>query len=223
MDLKTVCAKICAPPSRAEARREKVIETARTLFAENGFHNTGIAQIAKHSGVFVGQIYRDFSNKEDIVAAIVARDLEIFLDDNPLRQAALAGDAIAVREWIAEFVASDTKDDDQCKVIADILAESTRNERIATIVGTLQDRMQETIADALAVLAPDAEQEPRRLLLTEVILTISAGVFHRRLMQAGAIDPTVITALRYMINREIDALIAPTEYAAPVLEHCIHS
>lgn len=221
MDLKTVCASLCAPPSRAEARREKVIETARTLFAENGFHNTGIAQIAKHSGVFVGQIYRDFSNKEDIVAAIVARDLEIFLDDNPLRQAALAGDAVAVREWIAEFIASDTKDDDQCRVVADILAESTRNERIANIVGTLQERVRETITSALTVLAPDAEQEPRRVLLTEVILTISAGVFHRRLMQAGAIDPAVITALRCVINREIDALIAPEDHVAPILERYV--
>ena len=56
--------------TRAEQRRARIIAAARTLFAENGFHNTGIAQIAKQSGVLVGQIYRDFANKEEIVVAI---------------------------------------------------------------------------------------------------------------------------------------------------------
>ncbi|RZM06398.1 MAG: TetR/AcrR family transcriptional regulator, partial [Sphingomonas sp.] len=37
---------------------------ARRLFVEHGFHSTGIALIAKESGVAVQQLYRDFPSKE---------------------------------------------------------------------------------------------------------------------------------------------------------------
>ena len=72
----------CTAPSRADARRDKLLDAARTLFAERGFHSTGVAQIASASGVKVGQIYRDFANKEEIVAAIAVRDLEQFLAED---------------------------------------------------------------------------------------------------------------------------------------------
>ncbi|WP_443018235.1 helix-turn-helix domain-containing protein [Sphingobium sp. TKS] len=43
--------------------------TTRDLFVKRGFHQTGMAQIASSSGIAVGQIYRDFANKEAIIAA----------------------------------------------------------------------------------------------------------------------------------------------------------
>ena len=51
-------------PHREKAllRREKIVSAARRLFIANGFHATGVAQIAKESGIAVGQIYRDFSS-----------------------------------------------------------------------------------------------------------------------------------------------------------------
>ena len=68
-----------APKKKAEQRRDRVIEAARKLFIDKGFHGTGIAQIAKDSGIAVGQLYRDFSAKEDIVAAIVNGDCCSFM------------------------------------------------------------------------------------------------------------------------------------------------
>ncbi|QQV76726.1 TetR/AcrR family transcriptional regulator [Sphingomonas aliaeris] len=197
----------CIKLGRAEVRREKVIATARTLFAEQGFHNTGIAQIAKHSGVLVGQLYRDFAKKEDIVAAIVSRDLELFLAESELREATIAHDLHAVRDWVADFIAC-PPDDKDMRLIADIMAEAQRNDRIATIVSDLHERLRGTIATALAAIVPDARKDRQRLLLTEMILTISAGSFHRRLAQNGVIDPVVTAALTDMVGREIDALIA---------------
>lgn len=196
----------CVKIGRAEARREKVIATARTLFADQGFHNTGIAQIAKQSGVLVGQLYRDFAKKEDIVAAIVSRDLELFLAESTLREATIAQDLPAVRDWVAEFIScpSDSKD---MRLIADIMAEAQRNDRIAAIVADLHERLRGTIASALAVIIPDDGKDRQRFLLTEMILTISAGTFHRRLSQNGLVDPVVTAALNEMVGREIDALV----------------
>ncbi|MGJ3627729.1 hypothetical protein AB5I41_13460 [Sphingomonas sp. MMS24-JH45] len=65
------------------------------------------------SGVLVGQIYRDFAGKEDIVVAIAERDAREFLHDRELRRALDEGDRPALRCWIARFVASEEKATDR--------------------------------------------------------------------------------------------------------------
>jgi len=49
--------KITIHAERANARRERIMASARRLFLINGFHATGVAQIARESGVAVGQLY----------------------------------------------------------------------------------------------------------------------------------------------------------------------
>lgn len=198
----------CGPLTRAELRRERLIATARVLFAEHGFHATGIAQIAKRSGIAVGQIYRDFANKEEIVAAIVERDLGHYLNDAALRRAMEGRDSGGVRAWITRFVANDEDEDDaEVQLIAEILAESSRNDRIAGIFRSVNERLRDTIARALEVLAPDPARAQRRAMLTEVILTISAGLFHRRLARMDPQDPVLVATLTRAIDREIDVLV----------------
>lgn len=190
--------------SRMDVRRGKIIAAARHLFAENGFHNTGIAQISKLSGVLVGQIYRDFANKEEIVAEIVERDLQPYLSDERLDRAVEAGDAQGVRAWIAYFIAGDDTHDS--RLVAEIIAESTRNDRIAAIFRSVQVRLQRTIVAALEMLAPQPEKARRRAILADVILTMSGGIFQRRMAQSGPIAPDLIAALTGAIYREIDLL-----------------
>ena len=192
------------PVTRAEARRARITEAARTLFSENGFHNTGIAQIAKLSGVLVGQIYRDFANKEEIVAAIVERDLEPFLSDATLASAVAAGDSDGVLAWIAHFILGEPEHD--ARLVAEIIAESSRNDRIAAIFQSVQARLQSSITAALEMLAPQPAKQARRALLADVILTMSAGVFQRRMGRVGPIDADMVAALTDMIYREIDLL-----------------
>lgn len=196
----------CGPLTKAEARRERLIATARVLFAEHGFHATGIAQIARRSGVAVGQIYRDFANKEEIVAAIVERDLSASLDDEALRRAVDGGDATAVRQWVRHFLSSD-KDETTTALVAEIVAEQSRNERIAVIFHTVQERLRTSIAGALEVLAPEPAKAPRREMLCEMILTISAGLFHRRLGAREPLKAALVATLSRSVEREMDALV----------------
>ena len=83
--------------TRAAQRRDHILEISRHLFIEKGFHGTGVAQIASTSGVKVGQIYRDFSCKEDIIAALALRDFSQLLDEATLENAIRTGDKAAVR------------------------------------------------------------------------------------------------------------------------------
>lgn len=183
-----------------------MIHAARVAFAENGFHATGIAQIAKASGVLVGQIYRDFANKEAIVAAIVERDLENFLLDRGLAAAAEAGDEEAIRGWIARFVACDNPEGG--RLVAEIMAEASRNDRIAEIVRALHERMRGELTTALRLLVPASISCERFARLAGMIETISGGVFHRRITDQDQPSPAVVAALIKCIDAAIDELQA---------------
>ena len=189
---------------RADARREKVIDAARVAFAKNGFHATGIAQIAQASGVLVGQIYRDFANKEAIVAVIVARDLEDFLSQAGLCAAGQAGDPRAVRDWIARFVACEQPETG--RLIAEIMAEASRNDRIAEIVRAVHDRLRRELTAALCLLVPSTVSRAQFECVAEMIQTISAGVFQRRVTEDDQPSRAVIEALMGCINAAIDRL-----------------
>ncbi|MGP0592785.1 TetR/AcrR family transcriptional regulator [Nitrospira sp. T9] len=51
------------------SKREQLIQTAVTLFAQNGIHATGIDSIVEHSGVTKKTLYAHFRSKEELVLA----------------------------------------------------------------------------------------------------------------------------------------------------------
>jgi AcrR family transcriptional regulator len=63
-------------PSRAERRREQILEAAERVFAEKGYHEAGIADIAADLGIGHGTFYRYFDNKHDIAATLLERVVE---------------------------------------------------------------------------------------------------------------------------------------------------
>lgn len=55
---------------------EKIVAAAEKLFAKRGFHATGMRQIARAAGVSIGAIYHYFKSKDDILLAIVRREID---------------------------------------------------------------------------------------------------------------------------------------------------
>ncbi len=51
--------------------RERIVDTARQLFWEQGFESTTLAEIAERSGAMPGSIYYFFKTKEAILDAVV--------------------------------------------------------------------------------------------------------------------------------------------------------
>ena len=56
--------------SRGTARREKILDAAKALFRERGFHATGIDDIGERAGVTGPAVYQYFDGKDEILAAI---------------------------------------------------------------------------------------------------------------------------------------------------------
>jgi AcrR family transcriptional regulator len=60
------------------SRRQKILESARTLFFAEGFKNVTVDKIAKVSELGKGSIYLYFNSKEEIYAQILLNDIEKF-------------------------------------------------------------------------------------------------------------------------------------------------
>lgn len=59
------------PRKRSSDRHEEILTAAYKVFAEKGYHRTGIADIATELGIGHGTFYRYFKNKLDIFEHVV--------------------------------------------------------------------------------------------------------------------------------------------------------
>ncbi len=192
--------------AKANARRTKIVQAARELFAENGFHATGMARISERSGVLVGQIYRDFANKEAIVAELAEQDLAEFLGGDELCCGGCVPDRAAVRLWVERFITCSDMPDE--RLVSEIIAETTRNPRLAAIFRSVDERLRERLIQALSAIVPQpGAAEPLRCL-AESILVVSAGIFQRRVVKKQETPPAVVALLMDFVDREIDRLAA---------------
>jgi AcrR family transcriptional regulator len=64
-------------PKRADARRnyEKVVVAARDAFAEGGA-STSLEEVARRAGVGIGTLYRNFPNRQALLEAVYAHEVE---------------------------------------------------------------------------------------------------------------------------------------------------
>lgn len=60
-----------AAETTGEETRERIVEAAVELFAEKGFHGTGVAEIGERSGVQRGALYYHIGSKEELLWQIL--------------------------------------------------------------------------------------------------------------------------------------------------------
>lgn len=190
--------------AKSAARRRHLLDTARNLFVERGFHQTGMAQIAAASGIAVGQIYRDFANKEAIVAAICETDLAAWLEEENLQAALCTGDSAAIRAWI-ERVVTDEPSYDNRRLMCELLAEVGRNQRIADVNQRTEDRLRTSLSAALTALAPQATVQSRSTVM-DFVLALSWGMVARMELSPGSDHAAARDYAATILQREVAAL-----------------
>src|SRR6187551_181795 len=70
-------------------KREAILRAATSVFAEKGFFNAKVADIAKAAGVADGTVYLYFKNKDDVLHSIFDRAMEEFIADGQRELATL--------------------------------------------------------------------------------------------------------------------------------------
>jgi TetR/AcrR family transcriptional regulator, transcriptional repressor for nem operon len=66
--------------STAERTKQKIIETAATIFNQNGYVGTSIADIVKSTGIHKGGIYKHFKSKDEIAVAAFDYSLGLIVE-----------------------------------------------------------------------------------------------------------------------------------------------
>lgn len=59
-----------AQQKRTEARKEQILTAAEKVFAEKGFHQATVSEVAKEAGLSDATIYEYFSTKEELLFSI---------------------------------------------------------------------------------------------------------------------------------------------------------
>ncbi|WP_186576210.1 TetR/AcrR family transcriptional regulator [Aquibacillus kalidii] len=65
-----------------EQRRNKIVDAAKHVFAEQGFENTTMKHVMEKASVSRGGLYQYFANKEDLFETILKEDLDSIVEEN---------------------------------------------------------------------------------------------------------------------------------------------
>jgi AcrR family transcriptional regulator len=196
----------CPSLSRAELRRQNIKHVARRLFVEHGFHRTGIALIAKASGVAVQQLYRDFPAKEDIIAAIVEEDCGRFANLAALELALEQEDRAAIRAWLTSAVSRCDPEGD--RLFLEIAAEAARNERIRSIFSGTRLAMFANVSRAFAGLTGQRTVQEDHRVLAEALLVASMGSVCNRALHGVDSPVSSIKLISCLIDGEVGSNMA---------------
>ena len=94
-------------PEHKEATRRRMIETAGRRFKSDGIDGSGIATLVADAGLTNGAFYGHFRSKDELVASVVAQQLE---DQVALVNALPAGLA-SVETFLREYLSPAHRDD----------------------------------------------------------------------------------------------------------------
>jgi AcrR family transcriptional regulator len=76
-------------PPKGEKRKQQIIDTARNMFMTRGFQSTHIGHVCEELDIARGTVYQYFSNKKEILYAIlnnVSETIEDILDPDDLKE-----------------------------------------------------------------------------------------------------------------------------------------
>ena len=127
-----------------EQRREEILDVARECFAEKGFNATTMVEVARRTGMSVGNLYNYFHGKAAIVECLAEREVKKLADQvarlkysKPTRQERLQH----LRD-----IALASMDMKRARVTLEIFAEAVHNDQLRQIIVRSDDKIRELLA-----------------------------------------------------------------------------
>jgi AcrR family transcriptional regulator len=158
------------------ARRQQILDAARTCFLRNGFHTTSMQDVISEAGLSVGAVYRYFRSKNEIIAAIAEQyagqvgGTLVDLADDPGRS------LLDAMQAAVEVIEANTGEAGPMRLAVQVWAEGLRDPAVATIVehvyGSLRENFVRLAERAVRVgeLPPDTDPEAAGAALFALVL-----------------------------------------------------
>lgn len=113
----------CGRPCKGDEQlsRDRVLDSARLLFLENGYGKIGMEAIAKHARVSLRTIYNQFDSKAGLFGALIKRCSDQFIDNLSIDEPLEAWLVSFAREFLYRLTRPDV-----IRLRAILIAESPR-------------------------------------------------------------------------------------------------
>ena len=183
---------------KRDARRRQILDAAAACFSESGFHQTGMADIVRRSGLSHGAVYVYFQSKDDIIEALAV--------DRHRQEAVLNSVAGAAADPIAGLHAllrvyadwlTDPAGGQRRRVGVNGWAEALRNERVRALVVEGIDAPRALIVDL--VERAQAKGTIARTLSADAIARALIALFQGMILQATWGEPIDVAGLDAVI------------------------
>jgi len=159
---------------RAETR-QRLIDTALDVFAEQGFGHTSVERLCEAAGYTRGAFYSNFSSLEELFLAMWEQQSGAYL-------AALRGAAdtprnpASVEEAVLAFLDLVPVDDKWYRLTAEFTAHALRHPSLKRVMVAREAAIQETILAILeAPLAQFDRQVPDKAALAQALVAVHDG------------------------------------------------
>ncbi|MEU1981805.1 TetR family transcriptional regulator [Nocardia sp. NPDC019395] len=161
-----------------DARRQQIIDAAYARFASHGFARTSMTDLVQASGLSNGAIYRYFTSKDEIVAAICDQSSQDF-------PAELTFEAI---DAFLQHIRTLAREKGHARLVAQIFAEAAITPSLATLV----DGQLEEMRTAVCALLPD--HPPAHAARISEAFVALCHAYSQQLAVRGDLDPAPFTA-----------------------------
>lgn len=193
-------------PETERARREHILDAARTCFARGGFHATTMQDICKVAGVSPGALYVYFDSKEALIAGLCERDRAEFAER--FAKLSSAPNFIDALKALGEHYFVDESPEKQ-RLVIEMGVESTRNPRISEIFFGVDKFCSESFEALFQRLKDEGRIAPKVDIgtLAQVFTLLGDGMFWRRAVQPDFNMQNVLPVMTELVAH----LLSPVE------------
>jgi TetR/AcrR family transcriptional regulator, cholesterol catabolism regulator len=156
--------------------RDRIIEDATTLFAENGYHGTGISDIAEKVGLRGGALYYHIGSKQELLWEILSRYTAAVLEDAEVVAASDQRPTDKLRDLIVRQLRHIVASTRQMQI--ELRDRSSLSEERLAELQAMRERIQTIWQQTLDEGVEAGEFESAETIVTNTIITTVNSVAH---------------------------------------------
>jgi AcrR family transcriptional regulator len=192
---------------QAQRNRGLVLDAARRVFLDRGYHGATLEQIADEAGFSKGVVYSQFDSKADLFLALLEARIEQRAKDNAQLAQSLANSG-ELQPLLEHFVRGDHATPGWQLLVIEFRVHAARDPELSRRYAAAHARTLDGVAAVLATVAATNGREPAvsPRQLAELALALSVGT---TLEQAANSDALGGPELAVQIAQVLDPLMSP--------------
>ncbi|NUT35044.1 MAG: TetR/AcrR family transcriptional regulator [Hamadaea sp.] len=181
------------------ARRQQIVDAARTTFSRQGFRTTTMHDVIAEAGLSVGAVYRYFKSKEDLITAIVDQVMNEVggrVDDLTTERPCRPIDDFLTA--VLSVMEPELGPDGTFRVALQVWSESLHSPALGELVATMMGRLRVRFGTYTRGLQEEgrlpADADP--MGLASVLLAMIQGYALQRVLSDGPDPASYVAGLR---------------------------